>query len=355
MKLGLIGLPGCGKTALFRALSRAEAAPGVPGTRSAAVRVPDERLEHLRRIFEPKKCTPASFDCADVTGLIKGTGGRSEPSAEMLARVRELDALVLVLRAFPDPGLPHPAGSVEAARDLAAIEAELVLADLEIAERRIEKLRVSVKKPTPRQKQDEEELALVEKIAAPLAEGRPVRALSLSTDEEKTVRGFRFLTAKPVLVVLNVGEDAGDLDAAAQAFAPPGTETLAISAKIEMEIAELPEDERGEFLSALGLSEPATPRLIRAAYRTLGLITFFTYVSGEVRAWTVPAGSTAVEAAGRIHSDMARGFIRAETVAFEDLKKHGEMKAVKAAGRLRVEGREYIVQDGDILTIRFSV
>lgn len=358
MKPAFIGFPACGKTTLFNAVTGAGQPVGryAGGTeiQTAVVEVADPRVEKLCEIYHPKKRVPAQVDCADVTGLVSGTGSGKEVSAEILGKVRQTELLVLVVRAFEDEAVPHPLDSVDPRRDLAETESELLFADLAVCEARVEKLRVQTKKPTKTREQDLKELAVQERLHAQLSESRPLRELELSTDEQKLLGSFQYLTAKPQLVVFNVGEnDLGDETGKAAELVGEFPGATALCARLEMEIAQLPPEERAEFLQEMGLSEPASTRLIREIYRAAGLRSFFTVGPDEVRAWTIRAGDNAVTAAGSIHSDFAHAFIRAEVFSYDELlAAGGSEKEVKARGKWRLEGKEYIVQDGDILCIR---
>ena len=358
MRIGILGLPFSGKTTLFEAITGAHAAALEHGASAnlATVTVPDERLEHLAETTNPKKITHTHIDFVDVGGLTPDAS--RQHALDTLTPLRDADGLVHVVRFFEWASAPpHPRGTLEPTRDMDEIAAELILADLEIVERRIDKLRRQVQKPTPRQDQDKKELALQERLKEELDNGRPATEADLSADDAFLLRSFQLLSGKPMLHVLNVHEDELDSDATRGAARALGPDTVIISAKIEKEIAELEPDERGEFIAGLGLGEPASQRVIRACYDRLGLRSFLTGTAPgeELRAWTVKAGDTAVVAAGKIHSDMARGFIRAEVTAYEDFKAAGSMKAAQAQNMTRLEGKEYEVQDGDIIRFRFKV
>lgn len=368
MELGLIGLPQSGKTTIYNAVAGAELPVGVgarKGLVRAAVPVPDERLGRLIQRLKPKKWSPASFNLADVTGLIQGGGAARTLDAELLAKVREFDALALVVRAFADPAVPHPLGGVDPGRDLAECRTELMLADLAQVERRIEALERDSKRPTPTREADLAELDSLRRCKAALEEERPISSVGLSDSEERALRGFRFLTEKPWIVVLNQDEEGAASRASTRAFEsahdsarmPPGEAgayVVKLPGKLEMEISELPENERLPFRQELGAEVPAGDALGKALFKCLDLRTFYTVLSGDIRAWVVPAGATAIEAAGKIHTDMAKSFIRAEAVGADELIEAGDMKSLKSAGRLRVEGKDYEVRDGDVLTIRFG-
>ena len=366
MQIAIVGLAGSGKTTVFNTLTRGHAETGGYGgvtLNVGVVKVPDERLDRLAEIFKPKKIVQADVTYVDLPAPPASTEGRvgtEELPADHLARLRESDALLHVVRAFEDASHPHPAGSVDPARDLEQLDLEFTLADLAMAERRLERLKTSGRHGTPAEREAaEREEVVLKRIHEGLEAGKPIRDLGLDPDEAKAIRGFRFLTEKPVLVLLNVGE--GDL-----ATAPGLVERIsagyphqhamvdALSAKIEMELGELEPDEAAAFMEELGITESSLDRVIALSYRLLGLVSFLTAGPDEVRAWPISDGSTAVDAAGAIHTDLAKGFIRAETVAYEDLLSLGSMAEAKKAGRLRSEGKTYRVKDGDVLEILFS-
>ena len=366
MQIAIVGLAGSGKTTVFNTLTRGHAETGGYGgvtLNVGVVKVPDERLERLAEIFKPKKIVQADVTYVDLPAPPASTEGRvgtEELPAEHLARLRESDALLHVVRAFEDASHPHPAGSVDPARDLEQLDLEFTLADLAMAERRLERLKTSGRHGTQAEREAaEREEVVLRRIHEGLEAGTPIRDLGLDADEAKAIRGFRFLTEKPVLVLLNVGE--GDLATAAQLVERIGAGYRhehalvdALSAKIEMELGELEPDEAAVFMEELGITESSLDRVIALSYRLLGLVSFLTAGPDEVRAWPIPDGSTAVDAAGAIHTDLAKGFIRAETVAYEDLLSLGSMADAKKAGRLRSEGKTYRVRDGDVLEILFS-
>jgi GTP-binding protein YchF len=348
MKIGIAGPRFSGKTTLFTAVTGqppdpARAAGSLPVL--ARVAVPDPRLDHLSAVFKPKKHTPAQLDLLDFPGF--DLGETSENKRQILAQLRDLDAVVLVFAAFGD------ATPEKAAETCDAVRTEFFFSDLDILEKRIEKLRVSVTKPTKTQEAERKELALLERLRSEAEQRETLAGILKDAAELKMIRSFAFLSQKPTIVVLNEADaPAGDLPPAVAAKCPGA---VRLSAKLEQEIAELPPEDRGAFLKELGLQEPAGHRLVREIYRLLGLQSFFTSGEDECRAWTIQAGDTAVAAAGKIHSDLARGFIRAEVYPYEDFKTHGSEKAVKAKGLLRAEGKDYIVKDGDVLHILFNV
>lgn len=338
LEAALVGLPQSGKSTLFHLLT------GLPlPTRPEPVRgvanVPDRRLDVLAQMFSPRKVTPAQVAFVDVPGVHPGTAQHA--SRRFLSDIRDVDALVHVLPAFQPGDDPLDAAL--------SLELELTVADLDMVERRLERLANQKRRPG-----DEMEKALLERIAASLSEGRAVATLNLTEEEERRLAGFSFLTKKPMVYVLNVAGEVGqDHPFLAEARAR-GWLVIPMSATLESEIAELPPEEREPFLADLGISEPGIVRLARAVYHQLGLISFLTAGPDEVRAWPIPVGTRAVQAAGKIHSDIERGFIRAEVVAFPDLVAAGSFAKSKELGTWRLEGREYVVQDGDVITFRFN-
>ncbi len=363
MRIGIIGLPATGKTSLFNLLclgGGATPAPQSPTEPTRAVlKVPDPRLDDLARRFSATKVTPATVELVDFVAITKGAGQGEGLGSHFLAQMRQADALLHVLRDFEDPGVPHVEESVDPVRDALTVHTELLLADLDVVEKRILRLESDLKKG----KKDEalRELDLLQRCRAWLAEERPIRDLEITEEEEKLLRGFALLTARPVLLLLNVDESkiGGESPAAARLRAElPGKDVgvTQLSVKVEWELAQLPPADAESFRKDLGLPAGGFSSVIRACYDLLGLITFYTGEGGEeTRAWTIPAGATALKAAGAIHSDLERGFIRAEVVRYADLVALGSTAAVRKKGLHRVEGREYRVQDGDILLIRFNV
>ncbi|MCH8295967.1 redox-regulated ATPase YchF [Candidatus Poribacteria bacterium] len=362
MKIGIVGLPYVGKTSIFNALTQSNAETGSYVARQRtnvnSIKVPDERLEALNAIFEPKKITPATIDYVDVAGVSKGDMKQSELEAGFIAELREVDALAHVLRIFEDEVVPHVDGSVDAMRDIETINIELAFADLQIIEKRRERLvrELRVKKAP----ELSHELIVLERCKETLEENIPLREIELSPEDERMIRGYGFLTQKPMLLICNIGED--QLDHAekihtdfAEYEGKPKTEVVTLSAKLEMEISQLDEEDVQIFIAEMGLGESALVRFIHTSYHLLELITFFTGNPNEVRASTLHQGQTAIEAAGSIHTDFARGFIRAETIHWSDLVDCGSLGKAREKGLLRLEGKEYVVQDGDVLNIRFNV
>ncbi len=356
----VIGFPATGKTTLFQLMTSVREAPRGKGDVSIGVsRVPDERLDRLTAMYNPRKRVPATVEFTDIVAP-----ARSGAQALVdVAGYKNADALVHVVRAFHDEAVPHPAGSVDPSRDAQAMEDELILADLGIAERRLERLDKDLKKT--RTPELEKERDLVERCKAALERGEPLRALALTGEDLKRLRGFQFLSAKPLLLVINVDESdiaiiGSDIRAVAErtgltAFlARAKTRAVALCAKIELEIAELEGADAAAFLTDLGLSESGLDRVIRTTYELLGYMSFFTVGEDECRAWSIARGTQAQLAAGEIHSDIQRGFIRAEVVAYDALIARGSMAACRDHGEVRLEGKEFIVQDGDIINFRFA-
>jgi GTP-binding protein YchF len=360
LRAALIGFPSSGKSSLFQLMTSAKDAPRGKGDVAIGIsKVPDARLDVLTGMYNPRKRVPATVEFTDIIAPAR-TGAQALVD---VAGYKNADALVHVVRAFRDEAVPHPSGSVNPARDAQAMEDELLLADLGVAERRLERIEKDLKKG--RSTELEKERDLVQRCKEALEQGRPLRALELAGDDLKRLRGFQFLSAKPLLLVINLDEaDLGDVGSDLQraadkthltAFlAHAATKAVALCARIELEIAQLEGDDAKAFLSDLGLSESALDRVIRASYDLLGYISFFTVGEDECRAWSIARGTQAQLAAGEIHSDIQRGFIRAEVVAYDALTTRGSMAACRDHGEVRLEGKEYIVQDGDIINFRFA-
>ncbi|HYA00022.1 MAG TPA: redox-regulated ATPase YchF [Candidatus Binatia bacterium] len=360
LSVGIVGLPNAGKSTLFNALTRAGAQVGnYPFTtiepNTGVVPVPDPRLDRLAAVFNPHRVIPATVTFTDIAGLVRGASRGEGLGNQFLGHIRECDAIALVARAFEDPDVSHVEGAIDPARDLEVIELELELADLETVSRRLERAEKTAKLQKDKAA---EAIEAMRRARAHLDAGQPVRTLQLNTEERGHLRDLFLLTADPLMVVVNVGEnEAGSAPPArvAELAWQHGGDALVISARIEAEIAELPPEDRREFLDSLGLEEPGLDRLAREAYGLLDLITFFTASEKEVRAWTLRRGATAVDAAGTIHTDFARGFIRAEVVDAEELIGAGSYAAARDAGKQRLEGRDYVVRDGDVVHFRFNV
>ncbi len=366
MKVGIIGLPATGKTTLFNALTHGHASTEFGGKRPEAnvgiIPVPDTRFDHLVQEYNPKKVTPASIEVIDGAAPIGVDMHRDKFGTDFFTGIRAVDALIHVVRAFESPMVPLPEGGLDPLRDVRKVSDELVLADLTLVETRLERIEKSLhgrKSSEVTPQTIERDLML--KIRAHLEEERPLKELQLTPDEFRFIKSFDFLTLKPMIIIANVdeghteGSDSALLAGLRAYCLQESLELIELAANIEMEIAQLPEEEEKEYFEAMGITEPARSRVVQSAYRALGLISFFTVGEDEVRAWTINQGDTAVEAAGKIHSDLARGFIRAEVLAYDDYVKAGSWQAAKDAGLLRLEGKEYIVKDGDIVHIRFKV
>jgi GTP-binding protein YchF len=366
MKVGVIGLPASGKTTVFNAITGSSAATGTFGAGAEAnigiVPVPDMRQDWLSGLYKPKKTTYASIEVVDVAGLVPGSAKKDGFSPQLIQNLRQVEALVHVVRAFTDPSVPHPDGSVDALRDAELVELELILADLAVVQNRMEKLDQEIqRKKGPERTTAEQEKEILKRFEELLTKEQPLRQIQLSEDDAKVVRGYTFLSQKPLLLVANIDEgEIGKADTETLKKLKPfadskGAPLLSFCGKTEMEIGQMDENERGEFLSALGIDESGRDKLIKASYALLQVIPFFTVGEDEVKAWTITEGTIAQEAARKIHSDIARGFIRAEVAAFNALKDCGSWNAAKDKGLVRLEGKEYIVQNGDCINFRFAV
>lgn len=361
VKCGIVGLPNVGKSTLFNALTRAGiAAENFPfctiEPNSGIVSIPDGRLDKLAAIVNPQKVIPTTVEFTDIAGLVAGASKGEGLGNQFLANIRETDAIAHVVRCFEDENVTHVTDQIDPAADIETINTELALADLETVERNLDKvIRVAKSGDKDAQRQVE----LMEKVKTHLDEAKPVRTLELYKEEQTELYSLHLLTVKPVMYIANVDEDGFDnnahLDKVAEIAASEGAEVVAICNKLEAEIAELEDDEKLEFLLDLGMEKPGLDRVIQAGYKLLGLQTYFTAGEKEVRAWTVKAGATAPEAAAVIHTDFEKGFIRAEIVSYDDfITNNGELGA-KDAGKWRLEGKEYIVQNGDVIHFRFNV
>jgi ribosome-binding ATPase len=366
LRLVIVGLPQSGKTTVFNALTRSQAVTGAFSSAEgepnlATVKVPDPRLDALTPLFNPKRVVPADVQYLDVAGVAKGLAEQGM-GGQLLGHLAQANALVLVVRAFEDSNVPHPEESIDPLRDLETLFLEFTFSDLGMVEKRLARIEATIPKlrGTERE-QHEREAAALARCKAALEDNTPIREVELDEEEDRLLRGFGFLTQKPVLALLNVGEEqlgepAADLVAAArERFSRPGVEIDALAGKIEMEIAQLDAEDAELFMADLGISESSLDRMIRLSYRLLGLISFFTVGPDENRAWTIRKGAAAVEAAGEIHTDIQRGFIRAEVVAYDDMLATGSMAEARKAGKLRLEGKTYVMQDGDIAHFLFNV
>jgi ribosome-binding ATPase len=355
MRLGIIGLPQSGKTTVFNALTRGDRPVTTSGGRfdvhTAVVDVPDQRLDRLSELVKPEKTIRAKVTYADIAGLEGNPGGNI--SGQLLNQLSQMDGFLHVVRCFDDPSVPHPSGFVDPERDITAMDAELLINDLIAVERKVERLADERKKGGGRDKTAfERELALFERLQAALSAERPLRDLEFSADDGRILSGFGLLTRKPMLVVLNLGESQGAPDIS---YPHQDSAVVPLQGKLEMELAQLPPEEALPFLEEYGIKEPGLDRVIHVSYDLLGLISFFTIGPDEVRAWTVPQGANAYTAAGVIHTDLQRGFIRAEVIAWDELLALGGLNEARAKGKLRLEGKEYIPKDGEIMHVRFNV
>ena len=363
LNCGIVGLPLCGKTTIFNVITKAGAevkpyASGKTDPNRAVVPVPDKRFDRLVEIYQPKREVPAQVEFVDLAGLSKDASKGAGLGNAFLSFVSESDALIHVIRCFDNPQVPHPEGNIDPSRDWEIVEMELIFRDLSVIENRLSRLN-SKKKLQDEEKREQDLLEMCKKF---LLEERPLRELELTAEEAKLLRGFAFLTVKPELVVLNLDETQVDEDSVPgmEKFKRLSTErnlqVVRLFGRMEMDLLELGEDEQKEFMEDLGIREPGRERLIAAAYKLLGLISFFTVGKDEVKAWTIRQNSTAVEAAGAIHTDLARGFIRAQVVHYDDFEANDfSMAKSREKGLLRLEGKEYLVKDGDIIEIRFNV
>jgi len=362
MKVAVIGIPKSGKTTIFNALTRGKvevtAYSSILAPNTGVAKVPDSRLAVLEGIFQPKKTVPAEVSYTDIAGFIKGFG-KEGVGGELLNYLTTADALLQVVRAFEDNQVPHPEGSIEPKRDIASLDLELAISDLSIIERRLEKLETGLKAAKAVERESHlKEQSLLQKVKVELEKDIPIRLQSLAKEELKMLSNYQFLTAKPMLVVLNMGEEqisrASQLEGEIRSLYPQFA-VVALCGKLEMELTQLSEEEAEEFRKSMGLSKPALDRVIDLSYNLLGLISFFTTVSSELKAWTIPIGIPAPKAAGKIHSDMEKGFIRAEVISYSDLESCGNIAEARKRGLLRTEGKNYVVQDGDVVTFLFNV
>jgi GTP-binding protein YchF len=354
MRLGIIGLPQSGKTTLFNALTRGHQPTGLSAGKvamhTAVVDVPDPRVDRLAAMFNPKKVIYAKVTYVDIAG-IEGTRNQGGLPGALLNQLTQMDGFIQVVRCFEDENLPHPLGSVDPQRDIQVMESEFILNDLIAVERKLERLEEERRKGARDKASMEREIGVFQRLQQALSAEIPLRDVELSPEEEHLLSGFGFLTRKPMLIVLNLAEGQ---EPPSITYPHQHSQVVALQGKLEMDIAQLTPEEAAEFMQAYGIEEPSLNRVIRLSYELLGLQSFFTVGPDEVRAWTVRRGATAPEAAGEIHSDMQKGFIRAEVIAYDDLIALGGISEARAKGKLRLEGKDYVVKDGDILTIRFT-
>ena len=356
MKAALVGLLQSGKSTILAAISGKEkSAFGSGEIEEAIVPVPDDRFDFLIKYCKPEKVTHATIDCLDTPGFNFSDEHGRAAARRLINKIRTIDLLVLVLRAFDNPMVPPYRSVVDPARDLAELQTELLLADLELVSTRIEKLEKQVSKPSKTQAHDKAELALQKKLQETIESEKPISSAIENEAELEMIKSLGFLTLKPVVVVVNVGEKELDRKYDFGDKLEKSVPVTALCAKLEHELSQLDKDTRVEFMSDLGITEPAANKFVNSCYSALGLISFLTIGSDELRAWPIKKGTPAVEAAGKVHSDIQRGFIRAETFSYEELKQYGDEKALKAAGKIRLEGKDYIVRDGDIINFRFNI
>ena len=364
--IGLIGLPKSGRTTIFNALTKAEVETGSYSRESLAphvgvAKVPDLRLDKLADILHPKKVIQTEVRYLDIGASVKELVGEKDIRGELLNQLTSVDALINVVRDFTDETIPHIEGSLDVERDIATIDLELAFSDLALLEKRLEKIGVSLKGAKPIERQSLlREQELLTRIKVGLEKEVPIRELKLTTEEARTIAGYQFLTAKPLLIAVNIGEDQLSQAAALEnelksRHSQPQCGIIALCGELEMELAQLDESAAESFRTEFGITESGFARTIKLSYELLGLISFFTIASGEFKAWSIQNGATAVKAAGKIHSDMEKGFIRAEVISYDDMMKCGDLPEARKRGLLRLEGKNYTVKDGDIITFLFNV
>jgi len=366
METSIIGLAKSGKTTIFNALTRCNAeinvyAPTTFTPNIGVSKVPEPRLVFLENIFQPKKIVPAEIKYVDIAGIVRNIDQDKGISGQFLNYLSGADAILQVVRTFENEGLPHIEGSIDAKRDMSIMDLELIFSDLTIIERRLDRLEDSLKAANPTERQSHlKEKDLLQKIKTELNKDIPIWQQGLSDEELKSLSDYQFLTAKPMLVIINIGENQieqiSEIEAELRAaYSYPQFEVVTICGKLEMELSQLNDMEAKEFRMAMGLKESAVDRIVSTSYQLLGLISFFTTVSAELKVWTIPKGTTALKAAGKIHSDIEKGFIRAEVISCDDLQRYGSIAEIRKQGMLRLEGKNYVIQDGDIVTFLFNI
>jgi len=359
INIGIVGLAQSGKTTIFNALTRGQADTKSSTPHIGKAKVPEPRLKALADMLQPKRVVPAEVSYTDIGATVKG--GDRGMGSQLLGELSHADALINVVRAFADDSIPHIEGSMDPERDIAAIDLELALHDAGIINRRLERIETSLKGADPNERQQLlREQQLLEKFKAELEKDAPIRQLSLTAEETRAISNFQFLTAKPLLIAVNIGEkqicEAASLEEELNSrHRGAGRGVITLCGELEMELTQLDEEAEKECRAEYGITEPGLERVIRLSYQLLDLITFFTTVSDEVKAWSIPRDTAAIKAAGKIHSDMERGFIRAEAISYDELVKCGSMAEAHKKGRLRLEGKSYTVQDGDVITFLFNV
>jgi GTP-binding protein YchF len=359
INIGVVGLAKSGKTTVFNALTRGQADTGSSTPHIGKAKVPEPRLKALADMLRPRRVVPTEVSYIDIGASVKrGEGGMGD---QLLGELSNTDAIINVVRAFANDSIPHPEGSLDVERDIAAVSLELTLHDAGIINRRLERIEASLKgaDPTERQLLSREQ-QLLTRLKSELEKETPIRQLELSAEETKAIANFQFLTAKPLLILVNIGEEQiGEAASLEKELVSrhhgPGLGVITLCGRLEMELTQLDEEAEKQCRAEFGVTEPGLDRVIRLSYQLLDLVTFFTTASDEVKAWSIPRGTTALKAAGKIHSDMERGFIRAEVISYEDLMKCGSMAEAHKRGRLRLEGKNYIVQDEDVITFLFNV
>jgi GTP-binding protein YchF len=362
MKIGIVGLPFVGKTTVFNALTSAQAkvgefSLGVKEANRGIVKVPDERVYKLASLYHPKKTTPAEVEYIDVAGLVKETKEKGS-EGEFYHSLREVDELAHVVRVFKDENVMHVSDSIDPKRDIKSLDLDLILIDLDIVEKRLRRLEKTV--TSSKGEEEKRELQLLQRFKGSLEQGIPLREVQLSSDEEKLIRGYAFLSLKPLLIILNIDEEqSNQRDKLESEYLEltqhRKTAVCSICGKLEMELSQLEEKERKDFMIDLGIEKLAVERVIDISHKLLNLISFFTANENEVRAWSIPFGTKALKAAGTVHTDMERGFIKAEVITFPKFWELGSIHKAKEKGELRLEGKDYLVQDGDVIFFRFNV